>query len=221
MSRAPATLAGLPAGIVDAWCVPLRTGAHGNERFTDVLDADERAHAARRREGAESWAVAQGALRWILAHYLGRPPASLRFARTVLGKPHLVGSAKLKFNLSWREDLALVAAASDREVGVDLEQEREDTDVVALSRDVLSPLERAAIEHAPPGQRRAAFFAAWTRHEARRKLHGLALEDTLPELETDSVVLVRALPVPAGFAAAIAAEGSAWRVRVRDLRDLG
>jgi hypothetical protein len=65
------------------------------------------------------------------------------------------------------------------------------------------------------------FFEAWARHEARRKLHGLALEDPLPDLDENSVVIVRALNVPAGWAAAVAAEGSAWRVRRREVAELG
>jgi phosphopantetheinyl transferase len=114
-----------------------------------------------------------------------------------------------------------VGVASDREVGVDLERELEDADVSRLARDHLSLLDQAAVLNAPPVRRRTVFFEAWARHEARRKLHGLALEDPLPDLDENSVVIVRALNVPAGWAAAVAAEGSAWRVRRREVTELG
>jgi len=210
-------LVGLPPGIVDVWCVPLRSPEVAPERLTAPLLYEERAYAERLRGGGEAWGAAHGALRCVLAHYLGRPAESLRFVRTRLGKPRLAGGGPPHFNLSWREDLALIAVASDREVGVDLERERGDVAIESLARDFLSTLEAAAIRQAEPARRRAAFFAAWTRHEARRKLHGLALEDALPELDPNSVVVVRALTVPAGYAAAIAAEGSTWRVRMRDV----
>lgn len=220
MKRAPAAApVGLPPGIVDAWCVPLRSRDVPAERLSAPLDDDERAHVARLRVGGEAWAAAHGALRLVIAHYVGRPAGSLRFARTKLGKPRLAAGGPPHFNLSWREDLALIAVAGDREVGVDLERERADTEIESLARDFLSPLESAAIRKVEPSRRRAAFFAAWTRHEARRKLHGMALEDVLPDLDSGAIVLVRALTVPEGYAAAIAAEGGTWRVRMRHVRE--
>jgi len=219
--RSPAALVGLPAGVVDTWCIPLRPESPELERWRATLGHDERAEAARRRVAGPAWAAARGALRAILGRYLGLPPESLRFERTPLGKPRLVGREAPRFSVAWREELALVGVASDREVGVDLERELEDADVSRLARDHLSLLDQAAVLHAPPARRRTVFFEAWARHEARRKLHGLALEDPLPDLDENSVVIVRALNVPAGWAAAVAAEGSAWRVRRREVAELG
>lgn len=222
MIRTPApALAGLPAGVVDAWCIPLRPESEALERWRSALSIDERAEAARRKVAGPAWAAARGALRAILGRYLGEPPESLRFERTPLGKPRLVGRDTPLFSIAWREELVLVGVASDREVGVDLEREREDADVGSLARDHLSLVDQAAILHAPPERRRTVFFESWARHEARRKLHGLALEDPLPKLGEGSVVIVRALNVPAGWAAAVAAEGSAWRVRRREVGELG
>lgn len=220
MIRLPSpVVAGLPAGVVDAWCVPLHPESPVLARWRTTLSNDERAQAARMRVTGTTWAAARGALRTILGQYLGEPPESLRFGASRLGKPSLAGRATPHFSVAWRQDLVLVGVASDREVGVDLEREREDTDVGALARDFLSPLDQATIAHAPAERRRTVFFEAWARHEARRKLHGLALEDPLPAPE-GSVVIVRALNVPEGWTAAVAAEGSAWRVRRRGADEL-
>ena len=222
MIRSPApALAGLPAGVVDAWCIPLRPESAALERWRATLDDDERGEAARRRVGGAAWAAARGALRVVLALYLGELPDALTFEREPLGKPRLSGRAAPLFSVAWREDLALIGVASDRDVGVDLERESEDADVMTLARDHLSLVDQAAILHTPSQRRRTVFFEAWARHEARRKLHGLALEDPLPEPEGNSVVIVRALNVPVGWAAAVAAEGSTWRVRRRDVGELG
>jgi 4'-phosphopantetheinyl transferase len=219
--RSPApVVAGLAAGVVDAWCIPLRPESPALARWRAALSDDERAEAAKRRVAGPSWTAARGALRVILGLYLGEPPAALRFAREPLGKPHLSGRDAPFFSVAWREDLALIGVASDREVGVDLEREREDADVAALARDHLSLIDQTAVLHAPAERRRTVFFEAWARHEARRKLHGLALEDPLPHLDGHSVVIVRALNVPAGWAAAVAAEGSTWRVRRREAGEL-
>ena len=212
-------LAGPPPGTVDVWLVPVRGPDVPHERLRSVLSEDEHAHAARLRVGREAWTAAHGALRLILAHYLGTPAAELGFQRTKLGKPRLAGRETPHFNLSWRDGLALVAVARDRAVGADLEREHDEAEIEALTREFLSPLDATAIDRAGPDGRRAAFFAAWTRHEARRKLHGLGIEDTLPAPAPGGVVLVRALNVPAGYAAAIAAEGSGWLVRERELAE--
>lgn len=221
MIRLPTpVLAGLPAGVVDTWCVPLLPESAALERWRATLSDDERAQAERMRVNGSAWASARGALRTILGQYLHETPDSLRFGASALGKPSLAGRTGPQFSLAWREELALIGVASDREVGVDLEREREDADVGALARDYLSQVDQAAIDRAPSERRRTVFFEAWARHEARRKLHGLALEDPLPTIESGSVVIVRALNVPAGWTAAVAAEGSAWRVRRREASEL-
>lgn len=214
-----AALAGPPAGIVDVWCVPLRLPALARDRLARLLSVEERTQVARMRVGGEAWSAAHAALRLILAHYLGTPPEGLRLERGRLGKPRLASGHGPYFNLSRREELALVAVASDREVGVDLERQDDATRIERLARDFLSPVECAAVERAGGDRRRTAFFAAWTRHEARRKLHGVALEDPAPNLKAGTMVLVRGLEMPAGYAAAIAAEGGAWRVRRREVAE--
>lgn len=215
-------LAGPPPGLVDAWRVPLATGPEAAERLMEPLSPAEHEHVARMRVGGEAWASAHGALRWILAHYLDAPAPELEFERTRLGKLRLAHGRTPHFNLAWREGLALVAVAVDREVGVDLERDdgvTREAEVERLAHDFLSPLDVVAVERAEPSRRRAAFFDAWTRHEARRKLHGLALEDRPPRLAKGSVVVVRAVSVSPGWSAAVAAAGSGWTVRVRELAE--
>jgi len=122
-----AALAGPPAGIVDVWCVPLRLPALARDRLARLLSVEERTQVARMRVGGEAWSAAHAALRLILAHYLGTPPEALRIERGRLGKPRLASGHGPYFNLSRREELALVAVASDREVGVDLERQDDAT----------------------------------------------------------------------------------------------
>lgn len=222
MIRSPAPVfAGLPAGIVDIWRVPLEPESAAHARWRGLLSADERGQAARMQVAGTAWAAARGALRDILGRYVGDAPDALQFERGALGKPRLAGRHAPQFNVAWRPELALVGVASDRDVGVDLERVRDDADVATLARDHLPRVEQAAIVHEPPHHQRSAFFAAWVRHEARRKLHGLALEDPLPQITGGELVIVRALEVPPGWTAAVAAEGSSWRTRTREVGELG
>lgn len=208
----------LPAGIVDVWRIALDPPAVPLATLIAALDHDEREQLSHRGPHGNAWATAHGALRCILASYLGVTPAALRFTADADGKPRLAGGHKLEFSLSRGDTLALVAVASDRAVGVDVERVRDDVDIDAVTRDFLSGGDAASVSHAPANRRREVFFAAWTRHEARLKLRGLGLDSAPfePPLAPGGLIITRAVAIAPGFAAAVAAEGSGWTVRIRD-----
>jgi hypothetical protein len=123
------------------------------------------------------------------------------------GKPRLALAPKrLSFNLSHSGDLALVAIAPGGvEVGVDLERLRPRRDLVRLADRRLPPADAAAVAAAPPGpEREAAFYAAWTRHEARVKCVGSGLDGPPPGPD----IVAFQLPIDTGYAAAVAVAGS-------------
>jgi 4'-phosphopantetheinyl transferase len=80
----------------------------------------------------------------------------------------------LEFNLSHSADLALVAVARERPVGVDLERWKHEMDHLALATRFFSPAERASLQAlAERGEQLVhGFFAAWTRKEAYLKARG-------------------------------------------------
>jgi 4'-phosphopantetheinyl transferase len=213
---AAAPVAGPPAGVVDVWMVDLATADLLHDRLAEPLDADERRHAERMRVGGREWAAAHGALRSILASYLAVPAASLRFVRTPAGKPRLHGVAGLEFSFAHTEGLALVAVAGDRELGVDVEHESDRTDIAGVAREFLPEAAVADLARTPLEHRRRAFFAAWACHEASLKLRGQGLGEPLEaDAASGDGCAVRSLPLRPGFAAAVAAEGDGWSVRMR------
>lgn len=211
----------LLAGVVDVWRIPLAPPAVPLAALLAPLEDGERAHAERMGANGLTWAAARGALRLILADYLGVAAGTLRFAPGSTGKPRLAGADRIEFSVSHSDGLALVAVASDRAVGADIERLRDDVDIEAVSRDFLLAGDAAAVHLVPAEQRREAFFAAWTRHEARLKLQGQPLDAAAepPSVPDGGLVLTRAVAVAPGFAAAVAAEGGSWTVRVRDFPD--
>jgi 4'-phosphopantetheinyl transferase len=131
------------------------------------------------------------------------------------GKPHLAGGAgarSLRFNLAHADDLALVAVARGREVGVDVEREHPERADLDVARRMFAPPEAQALAALPPRLRARAFFTLWTIREAYAKGTGLGLAGTeaapLPASWT-----VRQLPIDAGYAAALAVEHGAPTVR--------
>jgi phosphopantetheinyl transferase len=115
----------------------------------------ERADRLLREDARRRWVAARWALRSVLGGYLGQEPAAIELDLAERGKPRLADAdAALRFNLSHSGELALIAIAAGREVGVDVQR---------------------------IGPRPGAFYAEWTRREAIAKCHGAGLGAPLPE----------------------------------------
>jgi 4'-phosphopantetheinyl transferase len=168
----------LGAHDVHVWRVPLDDDARA-ESYWSLLSDEERRRAARfvRDLHRRRFIVAHGALRSILAGYVGAEPTALDFVIGAHGKPALregTGRPPLEFNLSHSDDLALVAIARAHAVGVDLERWSEGVEHLELAERFFSPGERRALRALAhePDLIEAGFFAAWTRKEAYLKATG-------------------------------------------------
>jgi 4'-phosphopantetheinyl transferase len=171
----------------------------------------ELARAARFRseEVAARYLKSHGAMRDILSRFTTAP---LEFALHEHGKPHLPLSPELRFNLAHSHEMALVAVALDREVGVDIEHLRP-----------LPQFERIADRFFPPSVPRPAgeadFFRHWTRIEAVLKARGIGLYGAASDPEGEWTI--EEVPVPDGFTGAVAGEGTGLKISVHDYGDHG
>ena len=169
-------------GATDAhvWRIDL-TATHLTRSLRPLLSASERARADRfhRAEHADRFVVAHGVLRCILAGYLGESPAELEFQNGEHGKPSLANAAApVEVNLSHSGDIALLAVARGRAIGVDVEQWNDRVEHLAIAERFFSPAERTAlralaVEHDAHVAR--GFFAAWSRKEAYLKATGVGI----------------------------------------------
>ncbi len=234
----------LPDDEVHVWRVALCDESGDIARGLGVLSPEERARAARFHQAAdrERYVVAHLALRTVLGGYLGRAPGALRFVAAASGKPRLVKAAAavdLRFSLAHSGQLALCAVARGREVGVDVERIGRSSDLIASVQQVLAPDEQRALERIAAPQREVAFYRLWTCKEAWLKATGEGLmrapdsfsiggaAEGVPRLlwvhgrpaEIDKWSLLTLDPQP-GYAAALAVEGTGWRVRLIELSRL-
>lgn len=168
------------------WPPPGRLPAEERERAGQVL----RPQAARR------WVASRWALRRVLASYLGQPAVEIELEESERGKPRLRTGGGIEFSLSHSNAIALVAVSEGREVGVDVELIDPERDLCALAERALSREDAAAVRAADAPARPAAFYAAWTRHEARLKCLGTGLVSTS--------LAVESFDVAPGYAAAVA-----------------
>lgn len=160
--------------------------------------------------GDDRRGAARGALAAILAAHLGGA-AEAELSVGESGKPRLArGPERLSFNLSHSGGLALVAIAPGGvAVGVDVERLRARRDLVRLAERWLPTADAAGVAAASAGaEREAAFYAAWTRHEARVKCTGGGIAGPAPGPE----VVARQLEIDAGYAAALALDTGAAAV---------
>jgi phosphopantetheinyl transferase len=133
------------------------------------LPEAERQRAAAMREGnvRNRWVAARWALRGVLAGYLGQRPASIELQVGEHGKPALADPAAwLCFNLSHSGELAMVAVATARQVGIDVQR---------------------------IGARPKGYYLAWTQREAIAKCLGSGLWAPLPKAVV-SVLQIEAEP---------------------------
>jgi 4'-phosphopantetheinyl transferase len=203
-----------------------------------LLGAEERARAERFHfaRDRDRYVASHGMLRSVLGRYAGQPGPALRFAAGPHGKPALAlpAGSDLRFNLSHSGDLALLAVARGREVGVDVEQVAERA-WMEVARRFFSSREQSLLAELPDGARPEAFFRCWTRKEAYIKARGLGLHANLTAFDVslapgEPAALLRAADDPVGpegwqlvdlapapgYAGALAVEGDGWGVACWD-----
>jgi 4'-phosphopantetheinyl transferase len=188
---------------VEIWSLALDHVAMAVSR--ELLEEAERERAARFRNPSDGarWGAARAGLRTLLGARLSRDPRRIAFAASEAGKPAAVDAHGLRFSLSHSRGVALFALADDREVGIDVESEHTRVDVEAISDRFLAPGVSRGLAELPPGARRSAFFAAWTRHEAVLKCRGTGFSG--PDSGPGELAVVQLEPGP-GWAAALAIE---------------
>jgi 4'-phosphopantetheinyl transferase len=229
---------------VHVWRACLDRTAAELQALSETLAPDETARAERFHfpRDRERFVAARGLLRALLSGYTGQPPGELRLTANEHGKPQLAAPAEaphpLRFNVTHSRDLALYAVTWGREVGVDLEWMHKDLDFEGVVGRFFSPREAAALRALSREARREAFFACWTRKEAYVKARGRGLS---LGLDTFDVSLTPSGPpepvhqsgepdeagcwsvygfIPAaGYVAALAVEGNAWRMVLRPWPD--
>ena len=188
----------------------------------DWLSADELERAARSRveHARHAFVACRSSLRRALGGRLGIPPEAVAFTISEHGRPSVAGG-RVSFNVSHSGAIGLIAVADgERRIGVDVEQIRATTEFEALAARFFHPAEAAAI-----GGRRDAFFRCWTKKEAVVKAIGQGLSHPLESFVVDvdgdgaapvdgvEGLSVTGIPLDAGYAAALAADGEldyAW-----------
>lgn len=165
------------------------------DRFERQLDDDERERSRRfaTDELRRRWAIGRGAVREILAGYLGVAARDVQIVPqpcAACGRPHgkpalAPPAGGLHFNVSHTGELLLVAVAQGREVGIDAEPHGRARPLASTARSWLADPETRALERLPPEEREQALLRLWTLKEAYLKAVGVGLNADPREVVVD------------------------------------
>jgi 4'-phosphopantetheinyl transferase len=208
----------LASGEVHSWCVRLDVPPETAAGCCAALTDDERNRSARLRFTGDwrRFVVTRGVLRELLGRYLRTNPGEVRFVYNPFGKPALSPEfgSRLTFNVSHSGDLALIAIATDSDIGVDLECIREQPDYVEIARRFFSAAEAEQLTRLPSQIHAKAFLSCWTKKEAYVKARGEGLALLCAEGDFTPArgwSLYTLLPAP-GYVGALVIRGSGWHL---------
>lgn len=187
-SRSPAAGLEVAPGTIQVWSIRLDPPAERVEQLGQSLAADEwqRANRFRFEKHRRQYVVGRGALRALLAAYLGIRPQDVQFTYGPRGKPFLappLNAGGLQFNLSNSDELALVGFVLGAEIGVDVEYRRPMPDCEQIAERFFSQSEREALRAIAAPRKEEAFFNCWTRKEAYLKAVGEGLAAPLDSFD--------------------------------------
>lgn len=224
----------VPDGHVHLWALSVdnETSAIGLLEGTLSLKERDRAIRFRLPESRTRFILAHGVMRHLLALYLGCTPCEIEFRADPMGKPELAdGGTNISFNLSHSDGRAVLAIGSGQALGVDVEHERTDLDILEMAHYCLTEAERDGVVFALPERRRAEFFRYWVAKESVLKGAGLGLGFPLDKVEivigrnsTQATIRsfdldrlhsdwsLRLLSLGEGWPVAVSGRGESWQV---------
>lgn len=205
--------------------------------LSSYLSADEKIRASRFHfeKDRRRFIAARGWLRFILAYYLQAKPDQLGFIYNEYGKPELINSSGITFNISHSENIALFAFAKNLTLGIDIEAKNRRCDMDGIAQRFFSEAEYAVLKNLSEEKKRDAFFNGWTRKEAFLKAIGQGLSYSLNNVEVTLLPEDKAefiaihdnennkeewslynLDINPDYAAALALKGKAESIRLID-----
>lgn len=171
----------LPQDEVHVWYVDLPAWEKEVDSLLSLLNREEQERAARFKFPGprNQFVISRALLRQLLGRYLRIEAREVQFRSATNGKPELATASgvhdDLRFNLSHTAGAAVIAITQRRQVGIDVERIRMDTNAMELADRFFSRPEVEWLRSQPASEQVPAFFTCWTGKEAYIKAHGEGL----------------------------------------------
>lgn len=180
-------------------------------------------------EKRQRFIIARASLRKILSLYTKSRASTLDFEYGPGGKPYLSDNTGINFNLSYSQNMAMVAVSMHREPGIDIQAIAQVTEPESVARLVFSPAEISYLLSLDVHQRQMTFCQTWVHKEAYIKALGTGFSrpthtfsvcptpgnmDALYHDESNPLATTEwrlmEIKAPTGYCAALAAAGRNW-----------
>jgi 4'-phosphopantetheinyl transferase len=191
--KEPWSVPKLQEGSAHVWHYAVNRRTSDLSALHEFLSEDEQARAKRyhREEDRNTFILGRGALRVLLASYVGRLPAEVKFAYSSYGKPSLYSQSEyqgVQFNVSHSDGQVVLAVVRDRLIGIDVERIRVDVDARSLAEQFFSIRERDLLRHLRGRHFHDAFFGCWVLKEAYLKAIGKGLSVPLDHVDVTAAL---------------------------------
>lgn len=147
--------------------------------YAALLDDGERERHQRFRfeRHRRQFLVSHALVRLTLSRYAPVAPEAWSFVTNAYGRPEVRedGGARLRFNLSHTDGMALCAVTVGADLGADVEDAERPGENVSLADHSFAPSEAAALRALPTPLQRERFYTYWTLKEAYIKARGAGL----------------------------------------------
>lgn len=170
---------------VHLWKYELNTIPWNSKKVREILSLEEQNRAQHfiSRQDGERFASVHLFIREVLARYLHLLPSKIQFTEGLNSKPMLKLRSHepvIHFNLSYRNEYALLAIASNAVIGVDIEEVIPMTDMSAFVSHYFSKQEQQNIfEKETRKEQLSMLFTLWTMKEALLKSLAVGMSSML------------------------------------------
>ncbi|EMR74215.1 phosphopantetheinyl transferase [Thaumarchaeota archaeon SCGC AB-539-E09] len=156
---------------IHVWKIDLKKQKKIFNEMYSILSEKERTRvkSLRFKKDRIRYTIGQSALRNILAEYLELGPEEVCFSYMSTGKPKLESQKKIQFNFSHSKDLAIFALNEKHRLGIDIEFEKEISELEKMIKYYCTNQEKATIKKLPNEKQKSAFYRFWTQKEAYLK----------------------------------------------------
>ena len=158
---------------VDVWVGDVLSQKIESNDYWSMLNGDEREKAMTfiRLELQQKYIKTRGRLRRVLSSYLKIEPQQIQIKVGQYGKPYLEHNS-LHFNLSHSKNKIVIAVSNCSEVGVDVEEYRQQRNLKGLVEKCFSEQEQLYWYSLSEQQKSFMFYHFWVRKEAFVKAVG-------------------------------------------------
>lgn len=166
------------------WFIPMDDN-FDKENAKNLLAQDEIARCNRFRfaRDKEKYIFFHSALRIILSKYSSLESKNIEFIYNKFQKPSLrKNDAKLNFNFSHSEDLAICAVIAGYSIGADIEQLQRGINIDSVANIFFSEEEKTILGNTQDENKIFAFYSLWTGKEAYGKAIGSGITFPLHQI---------------------------------------